>query len=295
MDAGRRGSYRRGMSTSTPTPPPPTPAAPEPATTPAPRAGRSPLRRLGLTAGIIVMVALFAYGAFAAVGFATLHQAEQHQSFTFTGSQLVVGTSNGSIHVTAGQPGRVEVDTHLRYSQLQPAHPTVRVEGGQLVLKDGCRQGLVIYCNVSFDLRVPAAVALQLSTSNGAVGVSGVTGALTVHTSNGSITTDGASGPLNLHTSNGAIRARDLHATVVDAATSNGSVTVSFLASPTHVGIRTSNGGVRVTVPRTSVAYKVDVSTDNGSRTVDVPTDPEATNVISVHTSNGSVRILRAA
>jgi hypothetical protein len=28
---------------------------------------------------------------------------------------------------------------------------------------------------------------------------------------------------------------------------------------------------------------------------VDVPTDPEATSTISAHTSNGSVRILRAA
>jgi hypothetical protein len=245
--------------------------------------------------GIVVMVTLFALGAWTAIGFATLHRAEQHQSFALTGSRLVVGTRNGSIHVTAGQAGTVEVDTHRRYSRFNPPHPTVRASNGQLTLKDGCPNGLVIFCDVSFDLRVPAGLALQLTTKNGAVAVSGVTGALDIHTSNGSITADGASGQLSLQTSNGAIRARDLHTAVVDATTSNGSVTVSFLTAPTQVAVTTSNGAVRVTVPRGSGPFKVDVATDNGSRTVDVPTDPEATSTISAHTSNGSVRILRAA
>ncbi len=271
------------------------PTAPAPAPSPRPRPGGSALRRMVLAVAIVVMVVLFAFGAWTAVGFATLRSAERHQSFAFTGSRLVVGTSNGSIHVTAGQAGRVEVDTHLRYSQLNPPHPTVRADGGQLTLKDGCPNGVVIFCDVSFDLRVPAALALQLTTSNGAVAVSGVTGALDVHTSNGSITADGATGQLSLRTSNGAIRARDLHTAVVDATTSNGSVTVSFLTTPTHVAVNTSNGAVRVTVPGGSGPYRVDVTTDNGSRTVDVPTDPNATRTISVRTSNGSVHVLPAA
>jgi hypothetical protein len=241
------------------------------------------------------MVALLAYGAWTAVGLAALHRAERRQSFAFTGSKVVVDSRNGAIRVSAGQAGRVEVDTHLHYSQVQTPHPTARVEGGQLILADGCPRGQVIYCDVSFDLRVPAAVALQLSSGNGAVSVSGVSGALNLHTADGAITADGASGQLDLRTSNGAIRARDLRAAVVDATTSNSSVTVSFLTTPAQVTIRTSNGAVQVTVPAGSGPYNVDVTTDNGSRTVDVPTGPAAPRRITVHTSNGSVRVLPAA
>lgn len=271
MDAAREGSYRRGMNTSTFTPT--TPAAP-PAALPRPAA--SPLRRLAIGAGVVIIVTLFAFGGWGAIGFATLHRAEQHQHFAFTGSRIVVDSRNGAIRVSAGQAGQVEVDTHLHYSQLQTPHPTARVEGDQLILTDGPR-GLTMYCDVGFDLRVPATVALQLNASNGAVSVSGVSGALQVRTSNG------------------AVQAQDLRTTALDVTTSNGAVTVSFLTTPSHVGIRTSNGRVQVTVPRGSGPYKLDVTTSNGSRTVAVPSDPAATSTITVHASNGSVRVVPAA
>jgi len=277
------------MSTSTSTPTAPLPP------TPAPGAGTSLRRRLVLTVGIIVMVALFAVGAWTAAGFATLHRAEQQQSFAFTASRLVVEADDGPIHVTAGQAARVEVATHLTYSQLSPSKPSVRMDGDRLILKDGCRHAMNVYCVTRYDLRVPAQVALQVTSSDGSVTVSGISGDLDLRTANGAINADGASSRLQLRTSDGAITARDLHSTSVGAVTSNGGVRLSFLTDPTAVSARSSDGAVRITLPRDGTAYRVDATTSDGSRTVDVPTNPDATSSISAHTSNGAVSVVRDA
>ncbi len=111
------------------------------------------------------MAALFAFGAWTAVGFATLHRVDQHQGFAFTGARLVVSASDGAIHVTAGQAGRVELDTHLHYSQLSPAKPSVRMDGDRLILKDGCRHVMNVFCVTSYDLRVPTVPAAASSSA----------------------------------------------------------------------------------------------------------------------------------
>ena len=82
---------------------------------------------------------------------------------------------------------------------------------------------------------------------------------------------------------------------VANAVTSNGRVLLSFLADPAQVTARSSDGSVEVVVPRDDTAYKVDAATSDGRRTVDVNTSQDVTRTIFAHTSNGSVRVLRAA
>ena len=49
------------------------------------------------------------------------------------------------------------------------------------------------------------------------------------------------------------------------------------------------NGRVEVVVPDDGTAYRVDLRSDNGSETIEVPTDPASTRSITVRTDNGSV------
>ena len=51
------------------------------------------------------------------------------------------------------------------------------------------------------------------------------------------------------------------------------------------------NGRIDITVPRESGPYNVAASTDNGSRTIDVPTDPDAAQTITAQTDNGDIQI----
>jgi hypothetical protein len=279
------------MTTSAPTP-----------TTPAPPpsrlgggTGRSAPRRVVLAVAIIVMVILFGFGAWSAIGFATLHRVDQHHSFAFTGSRLVVDAEEGGLHVSAGQPGRVEVDSHFHYSQLSPAHPSMRMDGDQLIAKTGCRSVMNNYCTATYELRVPANTTLQLHTSDGNILVSGITGDLDLRTSDGAIHADGATGRLQLHTSDGSITARNLRGTTISAVTSDGRVLLTFAVDPAQVTARSSDGDVEITVPRDGTAYKVDAATSDGSRQVDVATNPDGSRSIFAHTSDGAVRVLRAA
>jgi Putative adhesin len=207
----------------------------------------SPLRRMALTVGMVLLALIVLGGALTAVAAATRMRAEQQHAYDLSGSRLGVDADSGAIRITAGPTGRVEVDTHLHHSQLNRAEPTARLEGDRLLLRDGCRRFLNFSCDVSYDLRVPATVALQL----------------------------------RVQTSNGSISATDLHAGIVDASNANGGVALAFVAAPQRVAARASNGSVTVTVPRDGGPYRVDARTANGRSTVDVPTDPDASSTIT--------------
>jgi len=254
----------------------------------------SRLRRTALISGLVLVILVILASAATAVGFITRTRAEQHHAYDLHGSQLVLDANNGSIHIAPGQPGRVEVDAHFRYSQLSRANPTTRLDGDRLILRDGCRSFINFFCDVTYDLRVPATVALQAHSGNGDLRVSGITGDLDLRTSNGAVSTDGAPTQLRLQTSNGAITATGLHASAVDARTSNGAVRLSFVEAPHQVTARSSNGDITVVVPREGGPYRVDADTSNGKRTIGIPTDPAASNTITARTSNGDITLSRA-
>jgi hypothetical protein len=254
----------------------------------------SPLRRMAIVFGLALVILVILAGAATAVGLMTRTRAEQHHAYDLPGSRLVLDANNGSIRIAPGQPGRVEVDAHLHYSRLSRAKPTARLEGDRLILRDGCRTFLSFFCDVTYDLRVPATVALQAHSGNGDVRVSGITGDLDLRTSNGAISSDGAPAQLRLRTSNGAITATGLHASAVDARTSNGTVRLSFVEAPRQVTARSSNGDISIAVPRQGGPYRVDAQTSNGKRTIDVPTDPAASSTITARTSNGDLTLSRA-
>lgn len=116
----------------------------------------------------------------------------------------------------------------------------------------------------SFEIVVPDAAGVELSTGNGALEIEGLSGSAKLDTSNGAITVRDHDGPVVAETSNGRIEATDVGGSI-DARTSNGSVTVRL--GDRSVGpakIRTSNGSVTVEL---SAAFRgaLDVSTSNGS------------------------------
>jgi hypothetical protein len=176
------------------------------------------------------------------------------------------------------------------------------------------------YSGVSFDVVVPAEAQVDAETSNGAITIEAVSGRLTLDTSNGSIeirdvvgkvfadTSNGAievervKGVLELDTSNGAIEMRDVEATVI-ADTSNGRIAFTgVLVGDSHL-MKTSNGQIKVAIPMES-SLTIDASTSSGTISTDLPLEgdtageswaavlnPPATAVLTLRTSNGSIRI----
>src|SRR5271165_520639 len=106
-----------------------------------------------------------------------------------TGQRIEVRTRNSSVEITGSDSDRVQVD--------DSSHATVSTSGDGLVV-NGDRGPL--------RLQVPRRSSLDVTTSNGAIHVSGVTGTLQLSSSNGAIVVNNAgAAEIHAHTSNGPI------------------------------------------------------------------------------------------
>ncbi|UCG42554.1 MAG: DUF4097 family beta strand repeat protein, partial [candidate division WOR-3 bacterium] len=158
----------------------------------------------------------------------------------------------------------------------------------------------------SFDVTMPAGIAVDLKTANGEVNVVGTMSDVEVKTTNGGIMTDETLGRLTLHSTNGDVTVTD-HQGSAEAGTSNGDIDCSLeLPEPTQsADLETTNGQVTLTLPA-DAAVTFDARTTNGSVTVqgfaDVdyttnePTHKAGTiggggSEVDISTSNGNVTI----
>lgn len=116
---------------------------------------------------------------------------------------------------------------------------------------------------------VEHALDVDADTSNGAIRLKQIDGAVQAKTSNGSIVLRDISGNVHVDSSNGNIVARDIGGDCI-ATTSNGSI--ECVATPSmrgRVDLRSSNGSVRVVVPA-ELAADVRLRTSNGRVRVDL-------------------------
>lgn len=245
--------------------------------------------RLFLGVSALVLVAV---GAWVAVGFLTLTWSQGHSSFRVSGDRLVIDAEGFTMRLSAGRPGVVEVDRHLRNDSLRKPRPFERLQGQTLVLRDGCpRSGVVMFCEGRYDLRVPPDMDLTVVNHAGGVETSGLPGPLDLRGASGEITVDGAARPLRLHTSDAAIRATNLRSTDVEASTGSGGITLGFAVAPQRVDARTSNAGIRVTVPAGSGPYAVEQRINDGTSRIGVRTNPAATRRLVLRTSYGDIAV----
>jgi hypothetical protein len=173
----------------------------------------------------------------------------------------------------------------------------------------------------------------DLKTSNGSVRVDSLKGDLTVHTSNGAVTTENIAGVMNLHTSNSTIRAEHVTAgieaytsnspitahfyekapvstTPLRFETTNGRVDITLPTTPkSDIRVRTSNGSITLRLPAETAA-RLRAGTSHGRVQSDFASSDAVTDehrkretleqtignggpLIDLHTSNGSIRLLK--
>lgn len=173
-------------------------------------------------------------------------------------------------------------------------------------------------------IELPEAVAANIKTSNGAIKVARLAGAVRLETSNAAVHAREIDGPLTVDTSNGGIILQNVSGKVI-AESSNGNVEARDLRGPckltssngnivlsadppagSEIELRTSNGNIHATLPPT-IAAELRADTSNGRVKVDLP-EANLQNVkadrssyhallngggakLIADTSNGSIRI----
>ncbi len=155
---------------------------------------------------------------------------------------VVIESFGGEIEVRAGEAEVVRVDSTLRNAHRIDF--TAEQRGGEVVVRARLATRFSIgnlQTGAAMVVTVPATADVDVTTSDGAIRLSGVDGRTTLKTSNGSVTVSEASGTLDVTTSNGQVRlVAFTGAATVD--TSNGSITATVATGA--FDLTTSNGGI---------------------------------------------------
>ncbi len=231
-----------------------------------------------------------------------------------TSNQCQIRSENGSIHCVAAAVSEIGVEAVLtaRAATVEQAESgleqiTVERSESEGVAVISARIPRGVRGGVSFILTVPIEMSLDLTTTNGAIDVTGVSGNVTAVTSNGEARVIDCDGDLDVRTSNGKITIEGELLADVKARTSNGTVRLKGSLLPGAHEIQTSNGSIHADL--FGVPVTVTATTSNGQVTADghkikhgqavtlgIPDSSgdsleAAMAKLSLRTSNGSIQV----
>ena len=206
-------------------------------------------------------------------------QSQNGYSWTGTipnGRSIIIKNINGAIRVEHSTSGKVEVTAEKRWRRGNPSD--VRIE------QPTARDGNVLICamwnpestcdedgihsprndrkynnnnhndvSVSFVVRVPDGIKVDINTVNGALDVSGATREVSANTVNGTINARTTGGPVHAKTVNGSIN-----------------VGMNTVASSDDLDYQTVNGSITLELPA-NFGAQLDLATVNGRVSTDFP------------------------
>ncbi|MEP6779270.1 MAG: DUF4097 family beta strand repeat-containing protein [Gemmatimonadaceae bacterium] len=205
-------------------------------------------------------------------------QSQNGYSWTGTipnGRSIIIKNINGGIRVEQSTSGKVEVTAEKHWRRGNPSD--VRIE------QPSARDGNVLICamwnpestcdedgihsprndrnnnnnhndvSVSFVVRVPDGIRVDINTVNGALDVSGATREVNANTVNGTINARTTGGPVHAKTVNGSIN-----------------VGMNSIASSDDLDYQTVNGSITLELPA-NFGAQLELETVNGRVTTDFP------------------------
>jgi DUF4097 and DUF4098 domain-containing protein YvlB len=184
--------------------------------------------------------------------------------------KCVIRTVNGQIRCVVAEVSEISVEANVTARAATVEEAENRLE--QITVERSENAGIAeIAVNVprgvngsaSLTVTIPSQMNLDLHTSNGAIDVAGVTGAIAGVTSNGSIRIVDCVGSIDVKSSNGKVTLKGESLANVKAKTTNGTVQVDGNLSPGIHEIQTSNGSIKLALSGTPAI--VTARTSNGS------------------------------
>lgn len=206
-------------------------------------------------------------------------------------SSIKAQTANGSISLRGSDQDQVtvsawkKIQAHTEAAAEEFARQVqIHVErhGDEIrIHKEYPKPPIGYSVSVRYEISSPRSVDANLRTSNGAIHIHQVDGAVEAVTSNGAIELQGGTGNVNLRTSNGAIQLQDamghirvetsngkIKASVSQLEdgvflTSNGLIEVKIREGDAPVTAKTSNGAIHLALPA-DFAGQLDARSTNG-------------------------------
>ena len=184
-------------------------------------------------------------------------RAVQHASVPATGTLEVRPDANGGVRVVRGSGGVFAVTACIAagartQAEAQSAADNVRlvVEGNRVRTNGAENRDGIRSWSVQLIVAAPDGASVDAETSNGPIGVSGITGDFNLRASNGPISLDEVGGTVRARAANGPISVDGGRGTY-DVQTSNGPISVRLAGTrwEGRLDARASNGPMTVSVP----------------------------------------------
>jgi DUF4097 and DUF4098 domain-containing protein YvlB len=198
----------------------------------------------------------------------------------------VAGVEGSTVQVRAEKVARAATEEAAR--ELLPRIKISEDAGTDRIVVETERMGgflLGAGFEVRYDVKVPRYAVVEVTSTNGPVTVTNVTGSV------------------NAHTTNGAVRATNLRGGL-DARSTNGSVNAEMAVVADRLWLQTTNGDIRLTMP---AGARADISaswTNGGISLSDLKLDETERSSrrfegrmngggtpIELHTTNGRIRL----
>ncbi len=204
------------------------------------------------------------------------------ESEVFTGKDIIVNTTNGSVNIKVWDKDYVRVEYEKKASSLKADDNLNKYLSEAKVNLNQDHEKIKIdtdfprYNNGSVSIKItlytPKTTNIDVTTSNGSINVdNGLEGNLKLRSSNGSINVTGVTGDFYIRTSNGAINIKDAKGSG-EIQTSNGAISFKSNEEIGDLRLSTSNGRVELEMEK-PVGDEYILSTTNGSITVTLPED----------------------
>lgn len=186
-------------------------------------------------------------------------------------TQVVLDVSAGDVTVQTGGGDEVSVQQRLTESVAQPQ---VRRswQGDRLTITGDCPTSLLWQgCGIGLVLRVPADVAVDVTTDDGSVTVRDLCGPVRVTTATGSVTGTG------------------LRSSQVDVRAGTGPVSLGFAAAPDLVRAAATSGLIDVELPADT--YAVQATSVTGRSEIGVKEAADAVHRVELQTKTGDLLV----
>jgi hypothetical protein len=221
--------------------------------------------------GVVLLTAavLTVAGCDARVGTTTAQN-----SYTITEPVMFLKINNpvGNTQIEGTDAATISVTEQLRYTG-NPPQTSYPITGGQLTLSYTCPGVFdVNSCSVTYVVKVPRRLAVQIDDKVGVATLTGLAGQLTLTSSAGNIDATG------------------LTSATVSARANAGTITLGFTAPPTTVDAQAQVGSVTVRLPA-GTAYAVDAGSQVGTANVTVQRDPDSPHRVRAHSQVGAVSV----
>ena len=192
---------------------------------------------------------LVTWAAFAASP-ARAEEATFTRDLTVTGRvDLTVATGSGSIHLTSGPSGRVQIFGRVKSNwggsdaQVHEIadHPPIEQTGN--IVRIGTRHESYRNISIDYEIQVPPDAFLNAETGSGNVTDDGVGANAKLNTGSGSIHATGLQGGFSVETGSGSIYAEQVGTGDVKAETGSGSIELRNLHGGLHA--ETGSGSIK--------------------------------------------------